>query len=76
MGKKRSLCHYTKQPKEQKRKTSKRLVVEWNADRFIEQMYNDNKRLIEENAILRERARAIWNKEQAIDVDLINEEEK
>lgn len=47
----------------------------WDATAFVESLYVDNKRLIEENAVLRERAKVHVDKKAAIEVEIKEEDD-
>ena len=69
---KRKLCHYMSpleggMLKNHNEKDCK-LIINWNVTSFVEGIYHDNKRLIEENAVLRERERIRISKNDVVDV--------
>ena len=78
--KKKALCHYmapieaTKGKKPANEGQSQNTVI-WDATAFVESLYVDNKRLIEENAVLRERAKVHVDKKAAIEVEIKEEDD-
>ena len=80
MKKNKILCHYMPLPKDstsKKPKTqgSSQLIVTCDVTSLFEAMYEDNKRLVKENAVLLERAKHRFNNENFIDLKPNNKEE-
>ena len=74
MGKRKKLCHYVPVPREDaakklKEKDSYQLVVNCDVSRLFETMYEDNKRLVKENAVLCERMKPRLDNENVIDLE-------
>ena len=80
MKKKRKICHYMSLPqngtsRKPKEKDTNKLVVTCDVTGLFETMYEDNKRLVKENAVLRERAKPHFDKIHAIDAESIEGED-
>lgn len=80
MKKNKKICQYVPLPRDGTSKVSKgtgssQFIVTCDVTGLFKTMYADNQRLIEENAVLRERAKHRFDNDNTIDLEPNNKEE-